>query len=104
MREFYVGYLSMPPRLKWIVRGLVVLLLGLIAADAWLVATMQPPAGNGTWSEAPQEYIGTLTRTPYPYPRLEIKRRPPTIFDYAYEDFEVLEYQHHAAIKAPVAV
>ncbi len=45
-----------------------------------------------------------LTRTPYPYPRLEIKRRPSTIFDYAYEDFEVLEYQHHPAIKAPVAV
>lgn len=45
-----------------------------------------------------------LTRTPYPYPRLEIKRRPPSIFDYAYEDFEVLEYQHHPAIKAPVAV
>jgi thymidylate synthase len=45
-----------------------------------------------------------LDRTPYPYPVLHIKRRPPSIFDYAYEDFEVLEYQHHAAIKAPVAV
>jgi thymidylate synthase len=45
-----------------------------------------------------------LSRTPYPYPRLQIKRRPATIFDYAYEDFEVLDYQHHAAIKAPVAV
>lgn len=66
VREFYVGYLTMPPRLKWIVRGLVVLLLALIAADAWLVATLQPPAGNGTWAETPQEYVGTLTRTPYP--------------------------------------
>ncbi len=45
-----------------------------------------------------------LLRTPYPYPTLVIKRRPATIFDYAYEDFEVLDYQHHAAIKAPVAV
>ncbi|WP_298831041.1 thymidylate synthase [uncultured Piscinibacter sp.] len=45
-----------------------------------------------------------LSRTPLPYPVLKIKRRPPSIFDYAYEDFEVLEYQHHAAIKAPVAV
>jgi thymidylate synthase len=35
---------------------------------------------------------------------LHIKRRPASIFDYAYEDFEVLHYQHHAAIKAPVAV
>jgi thymidylate synthase len=45
-----------------------------------------------------------LARAPYPYPVLNIKRRPPSIFDYAYEDFEVLEYQHHPAIKAPVAV
>ena len=45
-----------------------------------------------------------LARTPYPYPLLHIKRRPATIFDYAYEDFEVLDYRHHAAIKAPVAV
>ncbi len=45
-----------------------------------------------------------LSRTPYPYPVLNIKRKPASIFDYEYEDFEVLEYQHHAAIKAPVAV
>ncbi len=45
-----------------------------------------------------------LTRTPYPYPSLHIKRRPASIFDYAYEDFEVRDYQHHPAIKAPVAV
>jgi thymidylate synthase len=45
-----------------------------------------------------------LSRTPHPYPVLNIRRRPPSIFDYAYEDFEVLEYQHHPAIKAPVAV
>ncbi len=52
-----------------------------------------------------QEQVRTqLARAPYPYPVLHIKRRPPSIFDYAYEDFEVLEYQHHAAIKAPVAV
>ena len=45
-----------------------------------------------------------LARTPYPYPTLHLKRRPPSIFDYVYEDFEVRDYQHHAAIKAPVAV
>lgn len=45
-----------------------------------------------------------LSRTPYPYPQLAIKRRPPSIFDYEFEDFEVLNYQHHPAIKAPVAV
>jgi thymidylate synthase len=45
-----------------------------------------------------------LKRAPYPYPVLHLKRRPASIFDYAYEDVEVLDYQHHAAIKAPVAV
>jgi thymidylate synthase len=45
-----------------------------------------------------------LARTPYPYPLLHIKRRPASIFDYTYEDFAVLDYQHHPAIKAPVAV
>ncbi len=45
-----------------------------------------------------------LSRTPYPYPTLNIKRRPDSIFDYQYEDFEVLDYQCHPAIKAPVAV
>ena len=45
-----------------------------------------------------------LSRTPHPYPVLNIKRKPASIFDYAYEDFEVLDYQHHPAIKAPVAV
>jgi thymidylate synthase len=45
-----------------------------------------------------------LTRTPLPLPRLALRRRPRSIFDYEYEDFEFVNYQHHAAIKAPVAV
>jgi len=45
-----------------------------------------------------------LARTPLPYPRLVIKRRPPSVFDYALEDFEVQDYECHPAIKAPVAV
>ena len=45
-----------------------------------------------------------LARAPLPYPTLHIKRRPDSIFDYAYEDFEVLGYQSHPPIKAPVAV
>ena len=45
-----------------------------------------------------------LARTPYPFPTLSIKRRPDSIFDYQYEDFEVIGYEHHPAIKAPVAV
>jgi thymidylate synthase len=45
-----------------------------------------------------------LLRTPHPYPVLNIRRRPASIFDYEFEDFEVLDYQHHPAIKAPVAI
>jgi thymidylate synthase len=45
-----------------------------------------------------------LTRTPYPLPQLRIRRRPASIFDYQYEDFEFVNYQHHAGIPAAVAV
>jgi thymidylate synthase len=45
-----------------------------------------------------------LSREPLPYPTLRLLRRPESIFDYALEDFEVVDYQHHPAIKAPVAV
>ncbi|HRI18717.1 MAG TPA: thymidylate synthase [Burkholderiaceae bacterium] len=45
-----------------------------------------------------------LARPPLPYPTLAIRRRPDSIFDYAYEDFEIVGYEHHPAIKAPVAV
>ena len=45
-----------------------------------------------------------LARTPFAYPTMHIKRKPDSIFDYAFEDFELQDYQHHAAIKAPVAV
>ena len=45
-----------------------------------------------------------LSREPFPYPQLVIKRKPADIFSYAFEDFEVVDYQHHAPIKAPVAV
>lgn len=45
-----------------------------------------------------------LSREPFAYPTLVIKRKPDSIFDYQYEDFEVVGYEHHAAIKAPVAV
>ncbi|HYM43974.1 MAG TPA: thymidylate synthase [Steroidobacteraceae bacterium] len=45
-----------------------------------------------------------LSRTPFPAPRLTLLRRPASIFDYRYEDFEVQDYQHHAPIRAPVAV
>ena len=45
-----------------------------------------------------------LAREPLAYPLLKLKRKPPSIFDFEYDDFEVLEYASHPAIKAPVAV
>ena len=45
-----------------------------------------------------------LTRAPYPLPRLNIRRKPASLFDYSFEDFEILGYQSHPAIKAPIAV
>ena len=45
-----------------------------------------------------------LTREPLALPMLVLRRRPPTLFDYRYEDFEIRDYRHHPHIKAPVAV
>ncbi len=45
-----------------------------------------------------------LSRTPYPLPSMNIRRKPPSLFDYVFDDFEVQNYQCHAAIKAPIAV
>jgi thymidylate synthase len=45
-----------------------------------------------------------LGRTPFPPPTLVIRRKPPSLFDYSFEDFEVRDYRYHPAIKAPIAV
>ncbi|TRW95559.1 thymidylate synthase [Candidatus Methylobacter oryzae] len=45
-----------------------------------------------------------LSRQPYTLPLLKIKRRPESIFDYQYEDFEVVDYQAHEHIKAPISI
>jgi thymidylate synthase len=45
-----------------------------------------------------------LERRPLPLPVLRLKRRPPSLFDYEFADFEVDGYEHHPAIKAPIAV
>jgi thymidylate synthase len=45
-----------------------------------------------------------LARQPLPLPQLALRRRPPDLFSYQYEDFDFVNYQFHAAIKAPVAV
>ncbi len=50
------------------------------------------------------QVLKQLAREPYDYPQLNITRKPESIFDYTLEDFEVVGYQHHPTIKAPIAV
>lgn len=45
-----------------------------------------------------------LTRAPYPLPQLRFKRRPPSIFDYQFDDIEIVNYQAHPHIKGAIAV
>lgn len=45
-----------------------------------------------------------LDREPFELPKLVIRRKPDSIFDYTYEDFEFEDYKHHPGIKAPVAI
>jgi thymidylate synthase len=50
------------------------------------------------------QVLKQLAREPYDYPQLLITRKPDSIFDYTLDDFEVVNYQHHPGIKAPVAI
>ena len=45
-----------------------------------------------------------LTREPLPLPSLHIKRKPPSLFEYQFDDFAILNYQAHPSIKAEIAV
>jgi thymidylate synthase len=45
-----------------------------------------------------------LSRTTFALPKLVINRKPASILDYHFDDFVITDYQHHAAIKAPVAI
>jgi thymidylate synthase len=45
-----------------------------------------------------------LTRNPYPLPSLHLRRKPASLYDYEFEDFDLQNYRAHPAIKAPIAV
>ena len=45
-----------------------------------------------------------LERTPYPLPTLSIKRKPSSVYDYALEDFQLVDYKYHPWIRAPIAI
>lgn len=55
---------------------------------------------NNTIEQAKEQ----ITREPYPLPKLVINRKPDSIFDYQFEDFEIVDYQSHPHIKATVSV
>ena len=46
---------------------------------------------------------GELTREPRAPPKLRLARKPPSIFDYQYSDFEITGYEPHPHIPAPIA-
>ncbi len=51
-----------------------------------------------------EDHVKRLTHFKTPLPRLVFRRRPPTLFDYTFDDIEIVGYQSHPALKAPVAV
>ncbi len=55
---------------------------------------------NNTMEQAKEQ----MTRKPFPLPKLVIKRKPESIFDYKFEDFEIVDYESHPHIKATVSV
>ncbi len=45
-----------------------------------------------------------LSRTPYPLPTLHLRRKPPSLYEYSFDDVDIRNYEYHPAIKAPIAV
>jgi thymidylate synthase len=45
-----------------------------------------------------------LARAPRPLPKLTLRRRPPSLFDYRFDDIDVAGYDPHPPIRAPIAV
>lgn len=45
-----------------------------------------------------------LQRAPLPLPQLQIKRKPDSLFEYHFDDFDFINYQSHPPIKAPIAI
>ena len=64
---------------------------------------LQLDFGN-VWQWCLEQVDLQLSRDFFPLPKLNILRKPDSIFDYEFEDFEIAGYESHPAIKAPVAI
>jgi thymidylate synthase len=82
------------------------LLTYMIAQQCGLVAHEFVWTGGDThlYSNHIEQAKLQLTRAPFSAPKLMIKRKLESIFDYQFEDFEIMNYQNHPGIKAPIAV
>ncbi len=95
-----------------LVLGVPFNIFGLALLTRMLAQQCDLEAGEAIWQGGDVHIYGNhaalveeqLTRAPSGAPRLRIGRRPPSMFSYAIEDFEVLDYAPQAHIAAPVAV
>ena len=81
------------------------LLTRMIAADVGLRPGEFIWVGGDThiYSNHVDQVREQLTREAYEFPQLELARKP-SLFDYTYDDFTLVNYRHHPALRAPVAV
>lgn len=82
------------------------LLVHMVAQQVGMVAGDFVWTGGDThlYSNHLEQATLQLSRVPHDLPKLVIKRKPDSIFDYKFEDFEIVGYESHPAIKAPVAI
>ena len=86
----------------------------LLLAFAGTFAQAQPAAATAsqpqldlqraTLQAGRQKISVQLARTPHPLPQLRFRRKPSSLFEYVFEDIEIIGYQADAPIPAPVAV
>lgn len=83
-----------------------VLLTYMIAQQTGLVASEFVWTGGDVhlYSNHIEQAKLQLIREPFALPKLHIKRKPASIFDYEFEDFEIVGYEAHPSIRAPIAV
>lgn len=70
----------------------------------WNTEILSGPVAILTCTATTEQTRLQLSREPRALPTLKIKRKPASLFDYRFDDFEIEGYDPHPAIKAPVAI